>query len=78
MGALNLEDVDDELLHRLEVRAASKGVSAEAELRAILREALKEPESRPSLVEFFRNAPFEEGDLDGVEDRTVIPPVQLG
>lgn len=46
MATLTIRDVDDELRTRLRVRAAQHGRSMEAEVRAILREALAKP--RPS------------------------------
>ena len=41
--SLHLPDLDDELLLRLEQRAARHGRSAEAEVRAILDQALAAP-----------------------------------
>ena len=40
MGVLTVRDVDDELIRRLELRAAEHGRSAEAEHRLILEQAL--------------------------------------
>jgi len=40
MASLSVRDLDDDLLGRLKRRAARHGTSAEAEVRAILREAL--------------------------------------
>jgi plasmid stability protein len=42
MGSLIVRNVDDNLISRLKVRAAAHGRSAEAEHRAILRQALTE------------------------------------
>ena len=77
MGALTVRSVDDELIRRLKIRAARKGVSAEAEHRAILREVLGEPQPAENLAEFFRKSPLRGADLDGVEQRTVSEPVNL-
>ena len=41
MGQLTIRKVDDELIRRLKIRAAEHGRSAEAEVRAILEEALR-------------------------------------
>ncbi len=41
MGQLTVRKVDDELIRRLKIRAAKHGRSAEAEVRAILEEALR-------------------------------------
>lgn len=40
MAQLLVRNIDDEVVKKLKERAAAKGVSAEAEHRAILREAL--------------------------------------
>ena len=47
MATLTIRDLDDELRARLRVRAARHGRSMEAEVRAILRDALV----RPPVVE---------------------------
>ncbi|HYZ27173.1 MAG TPA: hypothetical protein VE597_09720 [Geminicoccaceae bacterium] len=41
MGQLLVRNVDEELVRRLKERAAAKGLSAEAEHRAILEQALR-------------------------------------
>ena len=41
MGQLTVRKVDEELIRRLKIRAAKHGRSAEAEVRAILEEALR-------------------------------------
>jgi plasmid stability protein len=43
MATLTIRDLDDELRARLRVRAAEHGRSMEAEVRAILAEALAKP-----------------------------------
>lgn len=45
MPSLHVRNLDDELVQRLKMRAASKGRSAEAEHREILRQALAEETS---------------------------------
>jgi hypothetical protein len=40
MGTLIVDDIDDDLIARLEARAAAQGRSADAEHREILRQAL--------------------------------------
>lgn len=42
MATLTIRDLDDEVKRRLRVRAAEKGVSMEAEVRAILGEAVRD------------------------------------
>jgi len=43
VAAISIRDLDDEVKHRLRIRAARHGRSMEAEIRAILREAVAEP-----------------------------------
>ncbi len=43
MAALSIRDLDDGVRERLRVRAASHGRSMEAEVRAILADAVREP-----------------------------------
>jgi antitoxin FitA len=62
MATLTIRNVDDVVKERLRVRAARHGHSMEAELRAIVAEALEQDEQRGalSLAEAIRRrfAPF--------------------
>jgi antitoxin FitA len=49
MATLTIRDVDEELRAKLRVRAARHGRSMEAEVRAILHDALVKPASRDGL-----------------------------
>ena len=49
MAALSIRDLDDDVRERLRMRAASHGRSMEAEVRAILIEAVTPPEERQDL-----------------------------
>lgn len=49
MAALSIRSLDDEVKHRLHVRAARHGRSMEAEARVILEEAVREPETSGNL-----------------------------
>ena len=64
MAAVSIRDLDDQVKERLRVRAARHGRSMEAEIRAILTEAVSEPRSSEglftALLERF-------GDIGGVE-----------
>lgn len=64
MAAVSIRDLDDEVKERLRVRAARNGRSMEAEIRAILAEAVSEPKSSEglftALLERF-------GEIGGVE-----------
>lgn len=52
MAQLTVRKLDDELVRRLKIQAAENGHSAEAEVRAILAEAL--PEKPPNLEAYWR------------------------
>lgn len=64
MAALSIRNLDDEVRHRLHVRAARHGRSMEAEVRAILEEAVSEPEASGNL---FTTLLDHFGALGGVE-----------
>jgi antitoxin FitA len=49
MAAISVRDLDDRVRERLRVRAARNGRSMEAEIRAILTEAVSEPAPRADL-----------------------------
>jgi antitoxin FitA len=71
MAALSIRDLDDEVRERLRVRAAQHGRSMEAEIRAILVEAVMDSDGAESLFDALR---ARIGALGGVElelpDRT--------
>ncbi len=55
MAALSIRNLDDEVKHRLHVRAARHGRSMEAEARAILEDAVTAGEGeRPNLAQAIR------------------------
>ncbi|MDQ3503398.1 MAG: Arc family DNA-binding protein, partial [Actinomycetota bacterium] len=49
MAAVSIRDLDDDVRERLRVRAARHGRSMEAEIRAILAEAVREPDRAENL-----------------------------
>ncbi|WP_322778734.1 FitA-like ribbon-helix-helix domain-containing protein [Frankia sp. Cas4] len=51
MAAVSIRDLDDSVRERLRVRAAHHGRSMEAEIRAILTEAVSEPENAAGLAQ---------------------------
>jgi plasmid stability protein len=57
MSQLIVRNLDDALVRALKLRAARHGRSAEAEHRAILREALAADTLRPSFKEFLADMP---------------------
>lgn len=51
MAAVSIRDLDDEVRERLRVRAARNGRSMEAEMRAILTEAVSPPADATGLAQ---------------------------
>jgi antitoxin FitA len=49
VAALNIRNLDENVKRRLQIRAARHGRSMEAEARAILAEAVREPEDSVGL-----------------------------
>ncbi len=64
MAAVSIRNLDDTVRERLRVRAAAHGRSMEAEMRAILVEAVREPADDEGLLDALA-ARFSE--LGGVE-----------
>lgn len=64
MAQLTVRKVDDDLVRALKVRAAQNGRSAEAEVRAILVEALTGSASRQSFKEHLLAFPNIGDDAD--------------
>ena len=49
MAAVSIRNLDEDIKRRLRIRAAQHGRSMEAEIRAILQEAVSEPEPSGGL-----------------------------
>jgi plasmid stability protein len=64
LSALSIRNLDDRVKERLRVRAAHHGRSMEAEVRAILTDAVAVPGEAPGLFEAIMDR-F--GELGGVE-----------
>ncbi len=64
MSAVSIRNLDDRVKERLQVRAAQHGRSMEAEMRAILTEAVSEPGEDAGLFQALLDR-F--GQLGGVE-----------
>ena len=64
MAAVSIRNLDDTVRERLRVRAAAHGRSMEAEMRAILVEAVREPGDGMGLLEALADR-F--GELGGVD-----------
>ncbi len=69
MAAVSIRNLDDTVRERLRVRAAAHGRSMEAEMRAILVEAVREPTDDEGLLDALA-ARF--GELGGVD--LALPP----
>lgn len=54
MVAISVRDLDEDVAGRLKVRAARHGRSMEAEVRAILTDAVTADDERPNLAEAIR------------------------
>lgn len=64
MAAMSIRNLDDRILELLRIRAARHGRSMEAEVRAILVDAVREPDEGPNFADAIM-ARF--GELGGVE-----------
>ncbi len=64
MAAISIRDLDDEVRERLRIRAAANGRSMEAEVRAILTEAVRPANESPGLLATLLERM---GDLGGVD-----------
>jgi plasmid stability protein len=51
MATVTIRNLDDQLKHRLQLRAARHGRSMEAETRAILAAAVDEPDQPDNLID---------------------------
>jgi plasmid stability protein len=64
MAAVSIRNLDDTVRERLRVRAAAHGRSMEAEMRAILVEAVREPSDEKGLLEALADRFSELGGVD--------------
>ena len=64
MAAVSVRDLDETVRERLRIRAAQHGRSMEAEIRAILTDAVSRPDDSPGLAQAILTR-F--GDLGGVD-----------
>lgn len=64
MAAISVRDLDDQVKERLRIRAARHGRSMESEIRAILTDAVREPNDAEGLFQTILNR-F--GEIGGVE-----------
>lgn len=64
MAAVSIRDLDDAVKARLQVRAARNGRSMEAEIRAILSDAVNESDASPGLFATLQERFAEIGGVD--------------
>ena len=74
MADLILRNIDETIVKALKKRASQHGVSAEAEHRKILEQALMQPQ-RKSFAEVLRQIPKvgSDSDFERVQDDTASP-----
>jgi plasmid stability protein len=66
VAALSIRNIDDGVKRRLRIRAARNGRSMESEIRAILEEAVAEPDE-PDEEDFFEVLMTRFQEIGGVE-----------
>lgn len=64
MATITIRNLDEQLKHRLKLRAARHGRSMESEAREILRAAINEPNAPDNLVDALRQRLDELGGVD--------------
>jgi plasmid stability protein len=74
MAQLIVRNVDDEVVRELKLRAARKGISAEAEHREILRAVLLHRANRPPLKDVLASMPDVGDDDDFMFERDLDRP----
>jgi len=77
MGQLIVRNIEDDIVRALKRRAAKQGRSAEAEHREILREVLREEQTRPSFKSFLLSMPDVGRDEDIEAPRDLPRKVEL-
>ncbi len=80
MAVISIRDLDDEVRERLRIRAAANGRSMEAEVRAILTDAVRPADDTHGLLATLLERMGEIGgvDLDLPERATPARPARLG
>ena len=80
MAAISIRGLDDKVRERLRIRAAANGRSMEAEVRAILTEAVSAADDTQGLLATLLERMGEIGgvDLDLPERATPARPARLG
>jgi antitoxin FitA len=74
VAAMSIRNLDERVLELLRIRAARHGRSMEAEVRAILVDAVREPDEGPNLGQAIMNRFGELGGIDlEIPPRTGMP-----
>lgn len=74
MAAISIRDLDDEVRERLRIRAAANGRSMEAEVRAILTDAVRSRDDTHGLLATLLDRIGEIGGVDLDLPRRATPP----
>ncbi len=74
MASLSVRNIDDETVAHLRIRAASRGVSMEEEVRQILKTAVATPEQLGDLAVRLFSTAYGEEELE-LPEREVSPPM---
>jgi len=64
MAAITIRNLDDQLKHRLQLRAARNGRSMESEVREILSQVVNGPDTPDNLVDALRQRFTDLGGVD--------------
>jgi len=64
MAAMSIRNLDDRVMELLRIRAARHGRSMEAEVRAILVDAVREPDDVPGLLDVLADRVAQEGGVE--------------
>lgn len=78
MAAVSIRDLDDGVRARLRVRAAQHGRSMEAEIRAILTDAVRDQDDRPGLFTALADRFAGLGGVDLEPPSRALPPRPAG
>jgi antitoxin FitA len=74
MAAMSIRNLDERVMELLRMRAARHGRSMEAEVRAILVDAVREPEDTPGMLDVLIDRFAELGGVDlELPQRSVKP-----
>jgi plasmid stability protein len=74
MAAMSIRNLDEHVLELLRIRAARHGRSMEAEVRAILVDAVREPDDAPGMLDVLSDRFAELGGVElNLPPRNAVP-----